>query len=180
DGTTTAVPPIAPCDINGAQHAGSAQVTRNSVLEYGPATSDCTIDAGDNTTRVTTSGNNFEFDGLNRYGGPTLAMRSYSAGCDAQQSKTQGTFSLTGYYGFDLPSSIPANYTVFVPGAKQSDPPMAKLVFSEIVPPPTQDGSQTFNLLHITLFPQGGPASGDVYVGRIHCSVTGAAASPKA
>jgi hypothetical protein len=47
---------------------------------------------------------------------------------------------------------------------------MATVTFNEAVLPSPEDGSMTLHLMHIRVFPQGGPTSGDAYVGTVHCA----------
>jgi hypothetical protein len=47
---------------------------------------------------------------------------------------------------------------------------MATVTFNEVIVPSPPDGSMTVNLMHIRMFPLGGPASGDAVVGAVHCA----------
>lgn len=172
DGTPSAVDALAPCDIAGTATNSTDGAVVDDVVSYGPATTSCTHDAAARTSAMSVKGGEFDFTALTRYGGPEISFDSYQTGCTGANGSTGGSFHLTGQRGVELPDPLPANYTVTVPGVSKADPPMAKLVFGEVVPAPTQDGSTRLNTLHIKLFPEGGPSSGDLYLGSVYCTMT--------
>jgi hypothetical protein len=172
DGTAGEIPALAPCDIAGTATNSTDGAAIDGVVSYDAATTSCTHDAAARTSAMSVKGGSFDFTALTRYGGPEISFDSYRTGCTGAKGSTGGSFHMTGQRGVELPDPLPANYTVTIPGANKTDPPMAKLVFGEVVPAPTQDGSTRLNTLHIKLFPEGGPSSGDLYMGSVHCTMT--------
>lgn len=163
---TATVPPIAPCSTEESSTSQSGPVVVPGVVSYSSGASTCTIDeAGENAT-TTVTGGRFRLDALQRYGGPRIRLSSYAARCEANLDGSRSWIQFSGLAGVRVPSRLPVNHVVTIPGGPDGRP-MATVTFNESVFPP--DGSMTVHLMHVRLFPQGGPTSGDVYVGSVHC-----------
>lgn len=172
DGKNTTIDALAPCDLAHPGEFPTEGVTQDDVAAFGKGQSSCAQDTAHKKTTMSATGADFRLTALRAYGGPEIGFSSYQAGCEGTTGQSAARFSVGGYYGVELPEKVPADYSVTVPGAGQGDKPLAKLTFGEVVPSPTRDGSLTMNALHVQLFPEGGPASGDIYVGSVHCTVT--------
>lgn len=162
--------PIAPCV------AGSRPENQTDPVDVGPSTSfgsartTCTS-APDGTVHVDVSGQRFATNVLSRFGGPAIRARTFESSCDTTADGTSsGRIGLSGVSGLTVPQSVPANYTVFVPGIAPDTRPMAVVVLNEVTARVPSDGSLAITAMHITLFPQGGPASGEIVVGRAACA----------
>jgi len=128
---------------------------------------------------VQAGGQRFESGFLTRYGGPRLKVRTYSAGCaTTTDSGSTGSMSIGEVSGFLVPSSIPANYRITVPGGAAGTA-LATITLNETVTPTPADGSLVTHAVHVKLFPQGGPASGDIYLGTAACNPYGKGGAPK-
>ncbi|MBK1785874.1 hypothetical protein JHE00_16195 [Prauserella sp. ASG 168] len=164
--------PIAECDVAGPTEANTRGVDIGSKTEFGRGASTCERgDDGVSTARA--DGQRFETDLLKQFGGPTIRVRSFSAECSTTENGSSGYVELGGVSGFTLPESIPPNHSILVPGNDAGDPPLAEIVLNELTAPTPPDGSLTTNALHLKLFPEGGPASGDLYVGTASCDPYG-------
>ncbi|MFD2399346.1 choice-of-anchor P family protein [Prauserella oleivorans] len=172
DGTPTHVGPIAPCSVAGPAAGSTSGVRVGDDTEYGRGQTRCAR-AEDGTSTATASGQRFETSVLEEYGGPVIRVRTYSAECHTTRNGSSGHVELGGVSGFPLPADIPPNHVVTIPGAHQGDPPMARLVLNEFTAPEPPDGSLTTSALRITLFPEGGPVSGDIRVGSATCDPYG-------
>ncbi len=171
DGTNTTIDALAPCDLAHPGEFSTEGVTRDGVADFGKGSTSCATDTAHKKNTMSANGADFRLTALRAYGGPEIGFSSYQAGCAGATSQSSAQFSMGGYYGIQLPEKVPANYSVTVPGNGQGAKPLAKLTFGEVVPAPQQDGSITMNALHVQLFPDGGPASGDIYVGSVHCTL---------
>jgi hypothetical protein len=169
DGVPVVVDPIAPCATGGAPQAGSGQVTVQNVATFDDGASTCTIDAAGEIASAEVTGGGFRFDALRAHGGPRLRMTSYTVRCDTTRTGSTSSVQFSGLSGVDVPDQLPANHVVTIPGADGA-PPVATVTFNEVVVPSRPDGSMTVHLMHIRLFPRGGPASGDATVGTVHCA----------
>jgi hypothetical protein len=118
---------------------------------------------------VNVTGGRFRFDALRQYDGPRIRLSSYTAKCETTSTGSGSSFTFDGLSGVSVPSPVPTNYVVTIPDGPDGRP-KATVTFNETVVPTPPDGSMTVHLMHIRLFPQGGPASGDAYVGSVHCS----------
>ncbi|TQJ05703.1 choice-of-anchor P family protein [Amycolatopsis cihanbeyliensis] len=169
--------PIARCDADEQprNNAGVAVVSRTT--RYGRGETDC----GRDDTGIASAeagGQRFSTEVLRQFGGPALEVRSYAARCRTTENGSSGYMELGGVSGFTVPRDIPINHAVTIPGKQPEDPPMAKIVLNEVVIPDPPDGSMTTNALHITLFPEGGPASGSLIVGSASCDPYGLSPQP--
>ena len=164
----TTVAPIAPCTTEGTLEATNADTTVPNVVTYSSSKSVCTIDDVGEIATVTVTGGRFRFDALRAYGGPRIRLSSYTAKCNTTLTGSSSSFQFSGLSGVSVPSQIPQNHVVTIPG--QDNKPMATVTFNETILPSPPNGSMTVHLMHIRMFPQGGPVAGDAYVGTVHCS----------
>jgi hypothetical protein len=164
----TTVAPIAPCTTEGTLEATNADTTVPNVVTYSSSKSVCTIDDVGEIATVTVTGGRFRFDALRAYGGPRIRLSSYTAKCNTTLTGSGSSFQFSGLSGVSVPSQIPQNHVVTIPG--QDNKPMATVTFNETILPSPPNGSMTVHLMHIRMFPQGGPVAGDAYVGTVHCS----------
>lgn len=172
-GTTSTVPTLAACSVDGAASASST-VVKKTGISFGGGTSSCTRTVVDpdndvTTTKSTATGKDFELSALVSAGGPRIRMRSYTVTCTATQDGThvQWTFSgLTGISG--LPSSIPAGYVKPIKKGVNG-PVLANAVFNISEQP--GDGSISLTMLRITFTPDSG-ISGSVTLGSTACAPT--------
>ena len=165
----TTVAPIAPCTTEGTLQATKADTTVPNVVSYSGSKSVCTIDSNGEIATVTVTGGRFRFDALLAYGGPRIRLATYTAKCKTTLDGSTSGLQFSGLSGVSLPAQIPANYVVTIPG-QGSSKPMATVTFNELIVPSPSNGSMTVNLMHIRMFPKGGPTTGDAYVGTVHCS----------
>lgn len=166
-GHTVTVPPIAQCDVTADQTNSSDGAHANGVATFGGGNTTCTKDATAKTAKMEATGSSFDLTALVPYGGPEIRVSNYTASCSAQVGSTNVSFSFSGLEGVSAPKPIPADYVATVGPA---DAPQAKVTFNEVILADPNDGSVTINMLHIQLYPNGGPVSGDVIVGRAACS----------
>lgn len=165
----TPVPPIAPCTTEGALEGTNNEVSVPNVATYSNSKSVCTIDDVGEIATATVTGGRFRFDALRQYNGPRIRLSSYSAKCETTLTGSKASFTFSGLSGISVPSQIPPNHVVTVPGGPDGKP-KATVTFNETLVPNPPDGSMTVHLMHIRMFPQGGPTTGDAYVGTVHCS----------
>ncbi|NKQ54841.1 hypothetical protein HFP15_18310 [Amycolatopsis sp. K13G38] len=161
--------PIAPCTVDTKPDNRTDPVTVGTKTKYGLGTTTCTRNPN-GTASVKVEGQRFETSVLRQFGGPVITVRTFKAGCDTTQNGSSGYMELGAVSGFTVPQNIPANYTTTIPGKTADAPPMAEIVLNELIVPTPADGSLVTNALHIKLFPQGGPASGDILVGSATCA----------
>ena len=161
--------PIASCTADTTPSNRTDPVTVGTTTKYGLGTTTCKRNAN-GTVSVQVSGQRFETTVLRQFGGPLIAARTFKAGCDTTQNGSSGYMELGSVTGFTVPDSIPPNYTTTIPGRTADAPPMAEVVLNELIVPTPADGSLVTNAIHIKLFPQGGPASGDILIGSATCA----------
>ncbi|WP_308210235.1 choice-of-anchor P family protein [Amycolatopsis iheyensis] len=118
------------------------------------------------------SGHRFEATVLKRFGGPVLTVRTYSAKCATNATGSGGEVSIGAVEGIAVPAQIPPNDRIVIPGGPAGTA-LATVILNETVTPQPPDGSMVTHALHIVLFPQGGPASGDIYLGTAACDPFG-------
>jgi hypothetical protein len=164
---------IATCASDGPEDNSSTEVEIGPDITFDGGTTVCGR-AADGTASAEVAGERFETTVLRQFGGPALRLRSYVASCTTTENGSSGYIQLGGAGGFELPEQIPANHVITVPGLEEGDAPMARIVLNELVAPSPPDGSLTTNAMHVTLFPEGGPASGDIVVGTAACDPTAA------
>ncbi|AXB49074.1 hypothetical protein A4R43_36295 [Amycolatopsis albispora] len=161
--------PIAECRL-GAQDTASSPGVEAGTTRFGKSESQCSrAETGFATGMV--RGQRFETKVLRKYGGPTIKVRTYSARCDTTTNGASGLVELSDVAGIEVPSSIPPGHTVDLPG--EDGKPLARVVLNEIVVPEPPDGSLATNAMRIQLFPEGGPATGEIVVGSASCDPYG-------
>ncbi|WP_165436547.1 hypothetical protein [Amycolatopsis suaedae] len=170
DGTVSEVAPIAPCTLGATESNRTSGVTEGDT-KYGAGETSCVTMPG-GFARAEVKGSRFETKVLRRFGGPTIKVRTYLARCDTTKTGAAGYVELSGLSGVSVPSSIPANHKITVP-APDGGKPLAEVMVNELIAPTPPDGSLRTNLMRITLFPQGGPASGEIVVGSAACDPFG-------
>jgi hypothetical protein len=168
DGQLAQAAPIAPCAVGGVGGNRTDPITVGTRTSFGAATTTCTS-APDGTAHVGVSGQRFTTTVLSRFGGPVIRARTFESTCDTTTNGSSGRMGLGGVSGVAVPSTIPANYTVVIPGAAPDTRPMAVVVFNEVTVTQPSDGSLTITAMHLKLFPNGGPARGDIVVGTASC-----------
>lgn len=169
EGAPVTVDAVAPCDTVGPPQGGSGDVSVAGVVTFGGASSRCAVDDAGELASVEVTGGRFRFDALREYGGPRIRLASYSARCNTTLTGSSSWVQFSGASGFSVPEDLPANHVVTIPG-RGGQPPLATITLNETIVPSPADGSMTVNLMHIRLFPQGGPDRGDVVVGSVHCA----------
>jgi hypothetical protein len=167
DGVATDQASIAPCKTLGTN--STTGMTPVPGVVYGKADTSCTRAKGEVTAMA--SGKRFKVTLLRAHRGPVIQLTSWSVQCSTKKTGSTASMTLSGLTGVKVPSSIPVNYTVTVPGHRPSDPVLAKVVFNELVVPSPPDGSMVMNLMHIKLFPNtpNSPDRGDIVLGTVHC-----------
>lgn len=164
---------LAPCQVGSVSTASTPGATGRGFVSFGTGTSSCGMTT-DGAAKVTVSGRRFTLDGLRAYGGPLIKIASWSASCTTTENGSSSNIQLNSVSGIRLPSSIPANHTIMIPGRKATDPPVAKIMINEVLLPDPADGSMTVNLMHVWLFPEGiALARGEAVVGTVHCAPFG-------
>lgn len=163
------VEPIAPCSTEGELQGSAGEVAVPNVVTFAPSSSTCAIDDAGEIATTTVTGGRFRFDGLRQYGGPRIRLTSFTAKCETTLTGSSSSIRFSGLSGVSVPSQLPSNHVVTIPGGPDGKP-KATVTFNEALLPDPADGSMTVHLMHIRMFPQGGPTSGDVYVGTVHCS----------
>jgi hypothetical protein len=162
--------PIAPCESDGVLSGSVGDASVPKVASFTNSTSACTVDELGEVATAEVKGGAFRLDALNRYGGPRIRLTSYSVKCGTTLTGSSSSMELKSLTGVKIPAQLPANHVVTVPGATSAAPPIATVTFNEMITPSPADGSMTVHAMHVRLFPQGGPASGDAYVGTVHCA----------
>ena len=165
----TTVEPIAECSTEGELSGQSGEVAVPNVVTYSSGSSTCTVDEAGEIAKTTVTGGRFRFDALRQYGGPRIRLTSYTAKCETTLTGSGSSIQFSGLTGVSVPSQLPSNHVVTIPGGSDGKP-MATVTFNEALIPSPADGSMTVHLMHIRMFPQGGPTSGDAYVGTVHCA----------
>jgi hypothetical protein len=165
----TTVPPIAPCSTEGAMETANNEVSVADVVTFSDSKSVCTIDDVGEIATANVTGGRFRFDALRQYNGPRIRLSSYTAKCETTLTGSRSSFTFSGLSGISVPSQIPPNHVVTVPGGPDGKP-KATVTFNEMHTPTPPDGSMTAHLMHIRMFPEGGPTTGDAYIGTVHCS----------
>ncbi|HEY3710282.1 MAG TPA: hypothetical protein VGL64_12955 [Amycolatopsis sp.] len=175
DGEHVTTGQLARCDADGPATGRTDGGKTGDVAVFGLGGTTC--GRKDAVTTVQAGGQRFESDVLKRYGGPVLKVRTYSAGCSTTQNGSTGDVSIGTVEGITVPSSIPANYRVTIPGGAAGTA-LATVTLNETVTPQPADGSLVTHAVHIQLFPQGGPAGGDIYLGTAACNPFGKGGAP--
>ncbi|MFC4857979.1 hypothetical protein [Actinophytocola glycyrrhizae] len=163
------VGPIASCSTEGPSSGESGEVAVPNVATYSSGTSTCTIDEAGEIAKTTVTGGRFRFDALLPHGGPRLRLSDYTATCETTLTGSNSSIRFSGLHGVTVPSELPSNHVVTIPGDLDGKP-LATVTFNEAVTPSPPDGSMTVHLMHIRMFPEGGPTPGDAYVGTVRCA----------
>jgi hypothetical protein len=165
----TVVEPIAECSTEGELSGQSGEVAVPNVATYSSGSSTCSVDEAGEIAKTTVTGGRFRFDALRQYGGPRIRLTSYTAKCETTLTGSNSSIQFSGLTGVTVPSQLPSNHVVTIPGGPDGKP-MATVTFNEALLPTPANGGMTVHLMHIRMFPQGGPTSGDAYVGTVHCA----------
>lgn len=168
-GEPVTVDAIAPCDTEGPPQGSSGEVSVSGVVTFASGASECTVNDAGELASVEVTGGRLRVDALRDHGGPRIRLASYEARCHTTLTGSSSWVQFSGASGFDVPEDLPANHVVTIPG-EDGEPPLATITLNETIVPSPADGSMTVNLMHIRLFPQGGPDSGDIVVGSVHCA----------
>nr|WP_285476178.1 choice-of-anchor P family protein [Amycolatopsis sp. NBRC 101858] len=161
---------LAKCTADGPLGARTQGGVTGDVATFGTGESGCGR-TGD-VAIAQASGHRFEAAVLKRYGGPVITVRTYSAKCATTETGSGGEVSIGAVDGITVPAEIPPNHRIVIPGGPAGTA-LATVILNETVTPQPPDGSLVTHALHIELFPQGGPASGDVYLGTAACDPFG-------
>jgi hypothetical protein len=168
--TAVEVAPLAACETDGTTEASSTRYVKKNFAEFGPGSSTCTVDPDTGVATAEADGDLFRLDALFASGGPKIRITDYSATCTTTKNGSSASWDIGGLSGVKLPEEIPPNYLVTIPGRHAGDPPLATVKFNETITPDPADGSMVVNIMHITLFPAGGPTGGEIVVGSVACS----------
>lgn len=172
DGQHVQVESIAPCTADGPVRAGTTGGVYGNAGVFGNSDTACTRQP-DGVAIGQSSGRRFKTTLLQAYGGPVITVRTFVARCATTGTGSDGYIEIGEVTGMTVPANIPANYTITISGAGGETRPMAKVVLNELITPRPPDGSLTTNTVHIKLFPEGGPAEGDIILGTAKCDPFG-------
>ncbi len=161
---------LAKCTVDGPYSARTTGGATGDVAVFGIGESGC--GRSDAVSIAQASGHRFEATVLERYGGPALSVRTYSAKCATTATGSLGEVSIGAVEGITVPAQIPPNHRIVIPGGPAGTA-LATVILNETVTPQPPDGSLVTHAVHIELFPQGGPASGDIYLGTAACNPFG-------
>lgn len=165
--------PIAPCDVEGDQQNDSGAVTVDGAATFWGGQTVCEWDSSD-AAHGKVTGRYFSTKAIEEWGGPRIKVSTFKVSCVTTGNGSSGSMELSGLRGIQVPERIPPNYTVTIPGRIEGAKPLAKIIVNELVTPAPADGSMQVNALHIILFPEGGPSSGEIIVGSVSCDPYGA------
>jgi hypothetical protein len=165
-------PPVAQCLTSGGTIQNTNKRIRlRGVAEFGDGTTKCTADPANGRITVEATGQRFELNALPEYGGPRIRISQYLATCATTISGSVARMQFNGLVGMTAPQDVPPNYTVFIPGDRPGDEPLAKVILNEVIVPSPPDGSITLNLMHVIFAPNGGgPITGELVVGGVYCT----------
>lgn len=161
---------LAKCGVDGPYSARTAGGAIGDIAVFGTGDAGCGRNGAVSIAQG--QGHRFQLDVLKRYGGPVITVRSFSAKCATTQDGSFGGIEIGATTGIAVPENIPANYKIVIPGG-EAGTALATVVLNETVTPTPADGSLVTHALHIQLFPQGGPASGDIYLATAACDPYG-------
>ncbi|WP_086864226.1 choice-of-anchor P family protein [Amycolatopsis lexingtonensis] len=161
---------LAKCTADGPYSAQTSGGATGDVAAFGMGESGCGRSGGVSVAQA--SGHRFAATVLKRYGGPVITVRTFSAKCATSENGSGGEVSIGAVEGITVPAEIPPNHRVVIPGGAAGTA-LATVVLNETVTPQPPDGSLVTHAVHIRLFPQGGPASGDIYLGTAACDPFG-------
>ncbi|MGW4519611.1 choice-of-anchor P family protein [Amycolatopsis sp. NPDC004378] len=161
---------LAKCTADGPYSARTAGGATGEIAKFGVGESGC--GRSDAVAIAEASGHRFEATVLKRFGGPVITVRTFSAKCATSATGSGGEVSIGTVEGITVPAQIPPNDRIVIPGGAAGTA-LATVVLNETVTPQPPDGSLVTHAVHIELFPQGGPASGDIYLGTAACDPFG-------
>jgi hypothetical protein len=168
-GASVDVDPLAECETDGLSAGSTAGYRLPGFVEFGSGSSTCSLD-DDGVAHAEVSGTLFRLDVLRPHGGPRIRMTGFSAECSTTENGSTASFHIGGLSGISVPPTLPPNHVVTIPGSGPGAPPLAKITLNETITPEPPDGSMTVNIMHIHLFPDGGPHSGELTVGTVECA----------
>ncbi|MEU8634483.1 choice-of-anchor P family protein [Amycolatopsis sp. NPDC048633] len=161
---------LAKCTVDGPYSARTQGGATGDVAVFGVGETGCGRSGAVSVAQA--SGHRFETTVLKRYGGPVITVRTYSAKCATTATGSGGEVAIGTVEGIAVPAEIPPNDRIVIPGGPAGTA-LATVILNETVTPQPPDGSLVTHALHIKLFPQGGPASGDIYLGTAACDPFG-------
>ncbi len=161
---------LAKCTADGPASARTDGGVTGDVASFGLGESGC--GRSGEVAIAQASGHRFEASVLKRYGGPVITVRTFSAKCATSATGSGGEVTIGAVTGITVPAEIPPNDRIVIPGGPAGTA-LATVILNETVTPQPPDGSLVTHAVHIVLFPQGGPASGDVYLGTAACDPYG-------
>jgi hypothetical protein len=167
--TPVALGPLAQCRLTGPDSGSTPGGTAEGVASFGQGSTACTTDAAAGSSKVQVDGNEFTLTALAPYGGPRIRLDQYSATCSATRDGTSAGYRFSGLHNLPgtLPQQVPNNYVVQV---RDGDQLQATVTFNEVPTALPADGSIALTVMHVKLFPDGGPVRGDIYVGSVTCA----------
>ncbi|QKV81584.1 choice-of-anchor P family protein [Amycolatopsis sp. Hca4] len=161
---------LAKCTVDGPYRGRTQGGATGDVATFGAGDTGCGRSGAVSIAQA--AGRRFRATVLKRYGGPELSVRTFSAKCATTDIGSSGEVAVGAVEGVTVPSEIPPNYRIVIPGGAAGTA-LATVVLNETVTPQPPDGSLVTHAVHIKLFPQGGPASGDLYLGTAACDPFG-------
>ena len=161
---------LAKCTVDGPYKGWTQGGATGDIAVFGAGDTGC--GRSGEVAVAQAGGRRFRATVLQRYGGPVLTVRTYSAKCATTATGSAGEVAIGAVEGVTVPEEIPPNHRIVIPGGAAGTA-LATVILNETVTPQPPDGSLVTHALHIKLFPQGGPASGDVYLGTAACDPFG-------
>jgi hypothetical protein len=161
---------LAKCTADGPYSARTPGGATGDIAVFGTGDTGC--GRSGEVSIAQAAGHRFEATVLRRYGGPVLTVRTYSAKCATTATGSLGEVAVGAVDGISVPAEIPPNYRIVIPGGPAGTA-LATVILNETVTPQPPDGSLVTHALHVKLFPQGGPASGDIYLATAACDPFG-------
>ena len=161
---------LAKCTADGPTTAQTSGGATGDIAAFGVGGTRCGRSGEASIAQA--SGHRFEATVLKRYGGPVITVRTYTAKCATSANGSGGEVEIGTVTGITVPAQIPPNDRIVIPGGPAGTA-LATVILNETVTPQPPDGSLVTHALHIKLFPQGGPASGDIYLGTAACDPFG-------
>jgi hypothetical protein len=161
---------LAKCTADGPYSARTPGGATGDIAVFGTGDTGC--GRSGEVSIAQAAGHRFEATVLRRYGGPVLTVRTYSAKCATTATGSLGEVAVGAVDGISVPAEIPPNYRIVIPGGPAGTA-LATVILNETVTPQPPDGSLVTHALHLKLFPQGGPASGDIYLATAACDPYG-------
>ncbi|MDQ7804986.1 choice-of-anchor P family protein [Amycolatopsis sp. A133] len=157
---------LAKCTVDGPYKGWTQGGATGDIAVFGAGETGCGRTGEVSNAQAT--GRRFRATVLQRYGGPELSVRTFAAKCATTATGSVGEVSIGAVEGVTVPEEIPPNHRIVIPGGAAGTA-LATVVLNETVTPQPPDGSLVTHAVHIKLFPQGGPASGDIYLGTAAC-----------